>query len=339
MPKIAINLLGFNHREKIGAAIESVLAQSFSDFELWYTDNASADGSAEFVRKHYPQITVIENRENLGYAGGHNIFFHLATAELAMVLNPDVVLDRDFLKNIVPVFSEEKVGAATGKLLKPLTLGGEKIIDGTGIVVSLTRRGRERGQNEEDLGQYDDSPKIFGVSGTAAVYRKSALEKIKVPGSGGHDEYFDEDFFAYWEDFDLSWRLRLAGFSCRFAPAAIGYHERVAGSSPGGYKKIKSFIKHHNKLPLQVKRWNWKNHLFCLVKNDFNWPFWLGLPFIFARELGMLVFILLFERETLSAWREARSQFPAMLKKRQFIKSLQAVGGRAMAGWFLGKYD
>jgi len=90
---------------------------------------------------------------------------------------------------------------------------------------------------------------------------------------------------------------------------------------------------------LRVKQWNWKNHLFCIVKNDAGWPFWLGLPFIFIRELAMLIFILVFERPTLEVWPEFREQLPSMLKKRAYIKSLAAVKWRVAAGWFLGKYD
>lgn len=373
MPKLTISLLGYNHRDKLGAAIESVLAQSFSDYELWYTDNASFDGSAEFVRKNYPQVKVLENEKNLGYAGGHNSAFRACRSELVMVLNPDVVLDRDFLKNLFPVFSDPKVAAATGKLLKPQKPTQAPLLDGTGIIVSLTRRARERGQSEADRGQFDDFPAVFGVSGTAAVFRRAALEAVKLPkltllsrseGTRGEfekrpphpafghplpqgerekmnevSEYFDEDFFAYWEDFDLSWRLRLSGYACRFVPTAVAYHERLAGSSPGGYKRAGSFIVHHRRLPLKVKEWNWKNHLFCIVKNDFGWPFWIGLPFIFFRELAMLVFILLFERETLKIWPELRRQLPAMRRKRALVKKLRAVKSTTAAEWFLGKYD
>ncbi|MCL5435646.1 MAG: glycosyltransferase family 2 protein [Patescibacteria group bacterium] len=373
MPKLTINLLGYNHRDKIGAAIDSVLAQSFLDYELWYTDNASADGSASFVRENYPQVKIFENEKNFGYAGGHNSAFRACQSELVMVLNPDVVLDKDFLTNLLPVFSQPQVAAATGKLLKPRNSAQAPVLDGTGIVVSMTRRARERGQNKADNGQYDNSLSVFGVSGTAAVYRRAALEKVKLPKftlvsrSGGTQgefesrpphpafghplpqgerekmnkvsEYFDEDFFAYWEDFDLSWRLRSSGYACRFVPQAICYHERLAGSSPGGYKQVGSFIAHHRELPLKVKEWNWKNHLFCIVKNDFGWPFWLGLPFILCREFAMLVFILLFERETLKIWPQLLRQLPAMLKKRNLIKRRRTVNSTVAAKWFLGKYD
>lgn len=320
MPKIRINLLGYNHRQIIGKAISSVLEQSYRDFEFFYMDNASSDGSLKYVKANFPDVKIIANEKNLGYAGGHNLFFLQSKSELVMVLNPDVILDKNFLENALKGFDDPQVAAVTGKMLQP----GLNILDGTGIEVSRSRRAKERGQNEEDKGQYDDKPDVFGVSGTAAIYRREALEKVRMPrpvATKGSFEYFDEDFFAYFEDFDLSWRLRHAGYKCWYVPSAILYHSRAAGSSQGGYKKILSFISHHKKLPLKVKRWNWKNHLFCIVKNDFGLEFWKDLPFIFVREAAMFIFILIFETRTLGVLPEFFKDFFKMIRKRQYIKS------------------
>lgn len=327
VPKISINLLGWNHREIIGKAIGSVRNQTYHDFELVYTDNASSDGSVDFVREKFPEVKIIANRENLGYAGGHNLFFAKSQSDFVMVLNPDVVLEKNFLTEALKGFDNPQVAAVTGKMLRPpshSTLSKERkgaVLDGTGIEVSRGRRAKERGQNEEDRGQYDGKPDVFGVSGTAAIYRREALEKIKIPNSEGGFEYFDDDFFAYFEDFDLSWRLRIRGYKCRYVPKAVLYHERMAGSSPGGYKKIFSFIRHHHKLSSKVKKWNWKNHLFCIIKNDFGWELVRDFPFIFTRELAMFLFILIFETKTLSVLPQFFRELPKIIKKRGYIKS------------------
>lgn len=333
MPKVCVNLLGYNSSKFLVGAIGSVLGQTFTDYKLVFFDNSSSDGSVDLVKSKFPQVEALENGKNLGFSGGHNLGIARAAGEFVMVLNPDVVLDKDFLKNILPEFTDPRVGAVTGKLLRPET-GERKFLDGTGITVSRSRRGRERGQLERDTGQYDNSPDVFGVSGTAAVYRRSALEAVKVPKAGGGFEYFDEDFFAYWEDMDLSWRLKLAGFKCRFAPKSVAYHIRTAGASAGGYRKILSFIKHHRALPQAVKRWNWKNHLFCIIKNDSGPVFWRDLPLIFIRELAMLAFILIFETKTLAVVPEFLGQLPKMLSKRKIIKSKIAVSPAEIGGWF-----
>lgn len=316
MTKVAINLLGWNHKHLLEKCIDSVLAQSFKDFELIYMDNASTDGSVEFVAQRYPHIKIIVNQKNLGYAGGHNLFFSQTPAEFLMVLNPDVTLSPNFLQEAVKGFQNQKVGAVCGKLLRP----GSNVIDSTGIVINLARRGGDRGQWEEDRGQYDEKTQIFGVNGAASLYRKTALESVKVPKRDGGFEYFDEDFFAYWEDLDLSWRLNLAGFICVFVPKAVAFHERKAGQARGGYVKLFHFVKHHRQLPTQIKQWNWKNHLFCIVKNDFGTRLLWSLPFIFFRELAMVIYILIFETSTLSVLPQMFSQWPKMLAKRKFIK-------------------
>ena len=250
-----------------------------------------------------------------------------------MVLNPDVELAPDFLEHALLPFDDPKVGAVTGKMIRP----NSSVLDGTGITVDRFRRARERGQNEKDFGQYDNSPEIFGVSGTAAIYRRSALEQVKVPTKRGQAEYFDEDFFMYFEDVDLSWRLRLAGYTCIFVPTARVNHERVASSSPGGYRRFLSYLRHHRALPEKIKRWNWKNHLLCVIKNDFGRPFWRDFPLIFVRELAMFFFILIFETRTLGIVPEFFRQLPMMLKKRKYIQSHRVVTSKEAGEWFVIK--
>lgn len=336
MAKVSINLLGW--RSDLGAvtkAMDCVLAQSYDDFILCYSENDSVTQSIlPEIRAKYgqnPKVRIVDNVQNLGYAGGHNKFFNEADTELVMVLNPDAEIQPDFLKNIVPVFENSRVAMVTGKMLKPdLDKNGNRILDGTGIVVYHSRRGRERGQTEVDRGQYDDQPNIFGVSGTAAVYRKSALDAVQI-----NDEYFDTDFFAYWEDLDLSWRLRLAGYIAKFEPKAIVYHQRVAGNFKGGYKNLIGFTRHHSKLSLNVRRWNWRNHLFCIIKNDFDWGPLRDFPDIFLRELAMAFYITIFEPRTWGVLPTFFKLLPKMLKKRKIIQSKRKVDSEEAEHWFI----
>jgi GT2 family glycosyltransferase len=153
------------------------------------------------------------------------------------------------------------------------------------------------------------------VSGTAAVYRKSALEEVKL----GNSEYFDVDFFAYWEDLDLSWRLRLRGYECVYVPEAIVEHRRAVGASKGGILNFGEFVRHHRSFSLRIRKWNWRNHLFAIIKNDYGWSFYRDLPWIVLRELGMLAFLVCFMPDTLSAIPEFVRLLPAMLSKRRYI--------------------
>jgi GT2 family glycosyltransferase len=322
MITLAINLLRWNSPwDEIRPCIGAVLQSDFKDFELIYMENFNPDCSSLIsqVRQTFggdPRLRIVTTDSNLGYAGGHNRFFAENDAELLMVLNPDAILDRGFLKAIVRPFCDSKVAAATGKMLKPIpNSSGERILDGTGIVLSRSRRGRERGQLEIDRHQYDNELRVFGVSGTAAVYRKSALEAVRLDRS----EYFDLDFFAYWEDLDLSWRLRLFGYECVYVPEAVVEHSRAAGSSKDGILNLPELIRHNRSFPRKVRQWSWRNHLFAIIKNDYGWNFYRDLPWIAARELAMLVFAACFTPDTLLAFPEFLRLLPKMLSKRRYI--------------------
>ena len=334
MPKIAINLLGYNQEHhEIAECMDAILKQTFQDFILVFSDNGSKNQLVEFVQEKYgshPKVRVVDNAANLGYAPGHNKFFAESDTELVMPINPDAILEPEFLENIISAFNDPKIAGATGKMLRPYSdSDGNRILDGTGIVVSKSRRGKERGQLEPDKGQYDNSPWIFGISGSAAVYRKAALEEVKI-----NDEYFDTDFFMYWEDLDLSWRLRLMGWEMVYVPKARVQHERAAGQSEGGYKKVGKFIKHHKNLPDKIKKWNWRNHLFTIIKNDFGWAFWKALPYILVREVAMLGFIVVFETKTLTVIPEFFRLLPRILKKRNIIQARKKVESSEVQKWF-----
>ncbi|MDB4940084.1 MAG: hypothetical protein JWO40_509 [Candidatus Doudnabacteria bacterium] len=336
--KISINLLRWNTGwDDIKKVIDAVLAQDFKDYELVYSENADVDKPKliEQIKENYPQnpkIRIVDNAGNLGFAGGQNKFFQTTDTELLMLINPDAYLASNFLTEIVKAFEDPKVGFATGKMLKPeLNEKGQRIIDGTGIIIYKSRRARERGQLEVDYGQYDNQKDVFGVSGSAVVYRKSALEAVKIL----KNEYFDPDFFAYWEDLDLSWRLRLQGYQAKYVPSAVVYHTRAVGVSAGGYKKVRAFVKHHAKFSLNVRRWNWRNHLFTIIKNDFGWNFWKSSPRILFRELAMFGYILVFEPRTLSAVPDFVRLLPKMLQKRKIIQSQRTVTSKQMEGWFI----
>ncbi len=334
--KIAINLLGWHSDfDTICLAIDSVLKQSRQDFILYYSENDSKEKTIlPEIRDKYranPKVKTIDNLENLGYAGGHNKFFAEAETELVMVLNPDAELDQDFLEKIIPVFDNPQVGMATGKMVKPMpNAKGQKILDGTGIIVFKNRRGRERGQMEVDNGQYDRDGEVFGVSGTASVYRRSALERVKIDA-----DYFDHDFFAYWEDLDLSWRLRLVGYIAWYKYDAVIFHQRVAGSHPGGYKDLKGFVKHHRQLSLNVRRWNWRNHLFCIIKNDFGYPLRRDFIRILGREVLMAGYITIFEPKTWGILPNFFNLLPKILTKRRIIQRRRLVNSDQAAKWFI----
>ena len=337
MPNVAINILGWDgtNAEILMSCIKHALAQDYDDYIVVYSDNCSKTLSGQMQERfgQDPKFKINQYSENFGYAGGHNRFFVSARAPFVMVMNPDALLEPTFLTEAIAGFDQELIGAVTGKMIKPKNSDRsipDVILDGTGVVMDITRRGRERGQQEIDHLQYDLNTEVFGVSGTAAIYRRAALERIRL----GEHEYFDEDFFAYWEDVDLSWRLQLAGYSCRYVPTARVIHTRLAGAHKGGYRDVLGYIAHHNELSISVRRWNWRNHLFMIIKNDFGWNFFIGLPFIMLRELAMLGYIICFEPKTLGILPSFFSLLPKIIQKRSIIQHNRIAKSSDMFRWF-----
>jgi len=336
MQTVAVHIVRYNQSlSMVLDCVRSVLRQTLSSYSVTVTDNGSSDSiKAELLSLlgDNPRFHYEESETNLGFAGAHNRFIFHCTENIVVPLNPDTIMTPGYLEALVAAFDDDRVGAATGKMLKPEpSVDGSPILDGTGIVMSRGRRGRERGQNQIDTGQFDRARRVFGVSGTASAYRKSALDQVRI----GDREYFDEDFFAYWEDLDLSWRLRLAGFECVYVPEAVVYHSRRAGQSKNGYRRPLEFIRHHMELPTNIVRWNWKNQLFCIIKSDFGWSFWRDCPFIFGRQILMLGYIVVCEPRTLAVAGELVRSIPKMVRKRRLISGKREVSSKAIGQWFV----
>ncbi|HEV8601655.1 MAG TPA: glycosyltransferase family 2 protein [Patescibacteria group bacterium] len=311
MPKVSVIILPYQKTHLIKPVFDAVFAQTHRDLEVIAVINDSADGSKEIIKQNYPAAKIIEPGTNLFFAAGNNIGISNSTGEFIQLVNDDLLLEPDYISEVLKAFEDPKVAAATGKLLRYNFETGQKskTIDSTGVVLSASGRARDRGQLQQDLGQFDKQKDVFGVSGAGAMYRKSALEKVKFG-----DEYFDQDFVMYWEDVDLSWRLNNLGFKNAFVPSAVAYHGRTAGTSEGGYLHLWKFIKHHKKLNSRILKWNYKNHILMYIKNAKH----IFHPAFVLREIAMLGYVTLFETSTLKVFPELLSQMPAILKKRRF---------------------
>jgi len=306
--KVSVIFVIYEAKKYIKPAFDSVLAQTHKDLEVIAVINKSTDGSREEIALNYPSVKIIEPSENLYFAKGNNVAIHAASGEYIQLVNQDVILEPNYIEQMLIAFNDPQVAAATGKILRYDFDNNQKtsIVDTLGISLSNSGRARDIGQLQEDRGQFENPQTVFGVSGAVPMYRKSALEAVRY-----NQEYFDEDFGSYWEDADLSWRLNNAGFKNVYAPKAVAYHGRTAGQSKGGYLHLLKFIKHHSKLSKQVLQWNYKNHILMYLKNtNFIHPSFV------LREIVMFGYILIFETSTLKVLPELFRQIPIILKKR-----------------------
>ncbi len=271
MPKVALIQVVYNNQRFMPVVMPAIFNQTYKDFEFYAVVAGNDDKGKEYLQENFPQVKIIDPGYNIGFSKGHNELFESLDVDLFQLINPDLVLSPTYLEEIVKTFDDPKAGAATGKILqydfehsKPTNL-----IDTTGVTIDVSGRARDRGQHEVDSNQYDTKIDIAAVSGAAAMYRKAALKDVKYtyPNSSRY-EYFDEEFFMYWEDVDLSWRILNSGWGIKYNPQALAYHGRTAASSKGGYARVLSFIKHHKKISSNILKWNYKNHIFMFLKNS-----------------------------------------------------------------------
>lgn len=315
----------------IPQSFQAMTAQTYPNTEIIAVINGNDDGGKEYIEKNFPKVKIIDPKENLRFVRGHNLVFSQSDADLFQLVNQDLILEPNYVEEMVSAFDDEKVGAANGKIFQYDFTSNQKLnkLDTTGITMTRSGRGRSRGQHEEDLGQYDDQLDLISVDGAACMYRKLALEDVKYQRSDGTWEYFDLDFEMYWEDVDLGWRMVNAGWKCKFVPQAIGYHGRTASASPGGYKRVWAFIKHHRKIPSWILQFNYKNHIFLYIKNSPKW-YWR----FFAREFFYNCFSVVWETKTYKILPTMYKQFPAIWKKRKYIKEHRKISAEEMERLF-----
>ncbi len=326
-------VINYNTENLLGSCLESLLAQKIVDKEIIFIDNGSADGSCAFVSGKFHSVTAVCNDKNLGYAGAANQGIRMSKGEFVMIINPDIVLEPDYVEKCVAKMKEDpRVGAICGKILKYDFSEKKKtdIIDTVGLFCFSNRRVIDEGQGMKDHGQFNDPREVFGVSGACPLYRRSALEDAKVL-----DEYMDGDFFMYKEDVDLSWRLRLFGWKCFYLPGAVGYH----GRGTGVLKRFTHLevMKNRSGLSRFTKYHSFKNQRLMQVKNEFLRGFLRNFFPIVWKEILVKVYVIFCEPYLLKAYIKMVMQMPRALRKRKYIMSHARVNWREMEKWLSGK--
>ncbi len=245
--KVAVAILGYNSCDFLERFIPSVLATNYDDFTVVYIDNDSKDNSVQLVREKFPEVVVVEQHENYGFAGGYNVGLKNLEAEYFVLLNQDVEVDPNWLRPLVEEMeSNEKIGAAQPKILHYADKSKFDYAGGCGGFLDKYGypfcRGRIFDLMEQDSNQYQEPMDIFWASGACMIVRSKLYYEL-----GG----LDHDFFAHMEEIDLCWRMQGAGYKLRVVPSATVYH--VGGSSLkyGSYRKL--YLNYRNNLTMLLK--------------------------------------------------------------------------------------
>lgn len=249
MPSVAVIILNWNGEKLLREFLPSVVKNTNPVVgRVIVADNASADGSLEYVKQVFSDVELICFEENFGFAGGYNRAIEIVEEEIIVLLNSDVEVTEGWLEPLVRTLQENPGVAAVQPKIKAFrdkskfeyagACGG--FIDHYGFPFC---RGRILDVTETDMGQYDDCVEVFWCSGAALCVRREVYRQ-----AGG----LDVDFFAHMEEIDLCWRMRNAGWSLKVNPASVVYH-LGGGSLP---------MNHPRKLFL-----NYRNNLLMLYKN------------------------------------------------------------------------
>ena len=266
MNRLAVIVLNWNGSDDAIECIESLTEQTLKP-TIIIVDNNSSDNSVSVFEKYISihkreEITLIKNPRNLGFAGGINaglVYARKQGFEYIGVLNPDAIADKKWCQALVDELSSQpKCGIATGILQRR----NGKTLDTTGDFYTTWGLPGPRNRDEPIENAPDKPGEVFGATGGGAIYRAAIFDDI---------DMFDEDFFMYYEDVDLSFRAQLAGWKVRFTPEAIAYH-KVGASS----KKVPGLAVYNTfkNLPLVFIK-NVPRQLFWYIGIRFFLTYWL----------------------------------------------------------------
>lgn len=298
-PFASVIVPNFNGVRHLPVVLDALRAQRFTDFEVIVVDDASSDDSAALLESRYPDVRLIVNRRNMGFASSCNTGAVIARGRMIVLLNSDTEPEPAWLEELVKVFvANPRAAAVTSKLL---LFDRRDTLHTTGDMLGIDGVPHNRGVWEPDHGQYDAVVDVFSGCGGATAYRREVWQAL-----GG----FDEEFWMYLEDVDFGFRARLAGWEAVFAPQARVYHHL---SASGG--------------DLLASYYVGRNTIWTIAKNMPRSLFLRNAPAILARQLTIAI-------DAMRNWRGAaaqarlRGQLAGLLGLRRQLQKRRAIQPR-----------
>ena len=317
-PKVAIIILNWNGKYYTIECIESLKKIIYLNYEIILVDNGSKDDSVKCLKDRYPDIKIIINKKNLGFAEGNNIAIKAILknkyVRYIALLNNDTKVEPYWLEELISVAeSDKKIGACQSKIL---SMSDPSILDAVGISISKNGEAIQEGYKTRDVGQYEQVREIFGPCAGAVLYRREMLSKIGL---------FDEDFFAYYEDVDIAFRARFAKWKCAYVPKSIVYHAH--SGTLGKKSSLKFYFLTRNEYYYKIK----------------NLPTDILIRFFIKRPIVLIFIILKFikKKEFKLIHLYLKGNFDAvknifkMLKKRKIIQTTKLIQDKELKRWFV----
>lgn len=246
-PSVAVVILNWNGKELLARFLPSIIKTRYSNLQLIIGDNGSSDDSIAYVKSNFPQITVLENDRNYGFAEGYNRVLEQVKADYFVLLNSDVEVPENWIAPVISAMeADQQIAAAQPKIKWQADKSKFEYAGAAGGFMDKNAfpfcRGRIFDVAETDLGQYNDVKEVFWASGAAFFIRHAQWQE-----AGG----LDPDLFAHMEEIDLCWRLKNLGYKIIYCPDAEVYH--VGAGTLDAKNPHKVFLNFRNNLMIMQK--------------------------------------------------------------------------------------
>jgi len=258
--KVTVVIPNYNGKHFLKECLDSLREQKFENFRTLIIDNASEDGSGEFVKNNYPEVEFVRLRKNYGFSIAVNMGIKMSRSEYVLLLNNDVRCDEDFVGRLYEAInSSPRIFAVASRMVQ---MYHPELLDSAGDDYTLMGWAVNRGTGRP-IDTANEPADVFSACAGAAIYRREAFDEVGL---------FDVQHFAYLEDIDVCYRARIYGYRVMYEPRAIVYH---VGSGTSG-SKYNSF-----KVKLAAR-----NNIYLNYKNQPKLQFVLNSPWLL---LGIIV--------------------------------------------------
>ena len=304
MNQIVIVILNWNGSDFLSKFLPSVLKYS-GDARIVVADNASTDGSVSFLKENYPNVELVINDSNGGFAKGYNDALKKVDSPYYLLLNSDVEVTEGWLVPLLAAMKDDKVAGCQPKVLSYNDKNRFEHAGACGGFLDHNYypfcRGRIFQTTEKDTQQYDHETEVFWTSGACMLIRSEVFHQV-----GG----FDEDFFAHMEEIDLCWRIKRLGHGFKIIPSSRVYH--VGGGTLSYFSPKKTYL-------------NFRNNLFMITKNHEGMLFFKLISRGILDGMAAVMFLLTGKPQHFMAVFNAHLSFygkiNTMLKHRKKLKA------------------
>ncbi len=305
-PLVSVIIVCWNSAKYLSSCLSALDALASRDFEIVLIDNGSSDGALDNVVKKYPRLNFQINKlgSNLGFAVANNIGASLARGKYLALLNADAFPEPEWLGQLLKAAEDNQ--DFTFFTSRQIQANTPELLDGTGDVYHASGLAWRQNQNRRSDTFGSQSCEVFGACAAAALYARDDFIK-----AGG----FDEDYFSYFEDVDLSFRLRLAGGRCLYVPQAVVYH--VGSASTGKDSDFSIY-------------YGYRNLIWTFFKDMPTSLFWSYLPRHILLNIYLSIVFLFRQKRNiiLRSQMDALRALPAILRKRKTVQGSRTISSQ-----------